>query len=165
MSQYGYVIDSDLDFSKREIYQLFFNYFNDPILTKIKDDAGNTLYAAKIGLLLRDNRYLLVSTPKDNYQVGQTFKLSDIKWNILQTRTLSDDYNCNSFSYSPTKKHPYNTRIFVDKRYDHMSTFRCKDYKIQVCMLHTDNSKFQYPDIGYLAGALETYNALFKIEI
>ena len=46
-----------------------------------------------------------------------------------------------------------------------MSTFRCKDYKIQVCMLHTDNSKFQYPDIGYLAGALETYNALFKIEI
>ena len=106
MSQYGYVIDSDLDFSKREIYQLFFNYFNDPILTKIKDDAGNTLYAAKIGLLLRDNRYLLVSTPKDNYQVGQTFKLSDIKWNILQTRTLSDDYNCNSFLYSPTKNIP-----------------------------------------------------------
>ena len=103
MSQYGYVIDSDLDFSKREIYQLFFNYFNDPILTKIKDDAGNTLYAAKIGLLLRDNRYLLVSTPKDNYQVGQTFGV-DIKWNILQTRT-SDDYNCNSF-HSPTKNIP-----------------------------------------------------------
>lgn len=165
MSQYGYVIDNDLDFSKREVYQLFVNYFNNPILSKIKDEADHTLYGAKIGLLLRDNRYLLVSSPKDTYSVGQTFKLEDIKWTILQTRTLSEDYNCNSFSYNPSKKHPYNTRIFIDKRYDHMSTYKCKDLNLTVCMLHTDNTKFQYPDIGYLAGALETYNSLFKIEI
>ena len=89
MSQYGYVIDNDLDFSKREVYQLFVNYFNNPILSKIKDEADHTLYGAKIGLLLRDNRYLLVSSPKDTYSVGQTFNLEDIKWSILQTRTLS----------------------------------------------------------------------------
>ena len=165
MSQYGYVIDNDLDFGKREAYQLFVNYFSNPILSKIKDENEYTLYGAKIELLLRENRYLLVSSPKDNYDIGKQFNLNDIKWNILQTRTLTEEYDCNSFSYTPSKKHPYNTRIFIDKRYDHMSTYKCKDFNLTTCMLHTDNTRFQYPDIGYLAGALETYNALFKIEI
>ena len=165
MSQYGYVIDNDLDFSKREAYQLFVNYFNNPTLSKIKNENNYTLYGAKIGLLLRDNRYLLVSSPQDNHPVGTQFKLEDIKWNMLQTRTLTEEYNCNSFSYNPTKKYPYNTRIFLDKRYDKMSTYKCKEFNLTVCMLHTDNTKYQYPDIGYLAGALETYNSLFKIEI
>ena len=60
MAEYGFILDQDLQFEKRKIYELFTNYFGNPLLTKIKDQSGVSVYAGRAAKMLRDMRYLIV---------------------------------------------------------------------------------------------------------
>jgi len=166
MAQYGYVIDSDLNEDKREIYKLFSNYFGNPELTKVRDDTKHSVYAVKLNVYLRENRYLILIVNKDEHQIGSMFSFDNIKWEALQTRSTVTEFNCGTFSYIPMNKHPYTSRIFLKDRKDEMTTYTSKDFpKLSLCMLHTGKSKFQYPNIGTLVNALESYQTIIKIEI
>ena len=164
MAHYGYVIDSDLIPAKRKVYNLIVSYFGNPTLTKIKDENNCSIYASKVNLLLKETRYLLVSAIKDHHRIGVQFKLSDIKWGMLQTRTTSEEMNCTNFTYMPSGKAPFDTRLFLDERRENLTTYKSKDYPISLCLLHTSDSKYEYPDLGTLASALETYQTILKIE-
>ena len=164
MSQYGYIIDSDLLPQKSKVYGLFSSYFGNPRLSKIESQDNCSVYAAKVDLQLRENRYLIVSTAKDSYPKGSQFKLGEIKWTTLQTRNIPRELDCLKFSYNPSRKAPFDSRVFLKERKETMTTYTNKDYNFTMCLLHTDNSKFQYPDLGIIASALETYNAIVKIE-
>jgi hypothetical protein len=166
MSQYGFILDSDLLNEKSKIYEVFTSYFGNPELTKIENKNNYSLYAAKVDLMIKDNRYLIVVANKDNYPIGKIFKLKDIKWNNLQTRTSNKDYICNKFSYLPSREAPNNSRLYLESRKDNMSLYTSKDYKFGVCMLHTNNdTKFEYPNVGMIYGALETYQTIIQIEV
>ena len=164
MTEYGYIIDEDLVEYKRKIYDLFTSYFNNPVLTKIKDDDQHSVYAVRLNVQLRENRYILVTCKKDVFLPGTRFPLNDIRWNSFQTRSLNKELECGNFTYMSKKTNPYSTRIFLIDRYDKMTTYSCKDYKISLCMLHTEETKYQYPEIGTISGALETYQTIIKIE-
>ena len=164
MTEYGYVIDKDLIEDKRNVYDIFVSYFGNPKLTKIKDNEHHSVYAIKVNVQLRESRYLLVMCERDGFTIGTEFNLADLRWVSLQTRSLNQDIPCNVFNYMPQKKPPFTSRIFLSDRGEKMSTYTSREYKISLCMLHTENTKFQYPNISTLASALETFQTIIKIE-
>ena len=54
MTDYGTILNPNLAPEKLAIYNLFNSYFSDPILTKIKNENGGSMYAAKQNLLMRE---------------------------------------------------------------------------------------------------------------
>lgn len=165
MAQYGHIIDKDLVPEKRKIYRLLTAYFGNPKLTKIKDTGSHSMYAAMVDLLIKDFRYLIVLSPKDTYPKGVQFPLSSINWISLQTRTLNNELNCNKFTYIPHNKPPFDTRVHLNKRKEKLATYESRDYKFSLCLLHTQESLYEYPDLGTLSSALETYQTIIQIEV
>jgi hypothetical protein len=75
----------------------------DPEMVKIKDiDEKHSLYCTKIqGVLLVEYRYIFCIVFRDKLQVNSKQKLSNLKWESLQTRSLETNYNTNIHSYNP----------------------------------------------------------------
>ena len=164
MTEYGHMIDSDLIEDKRTIHDMFTSYFGNPSLTKIKDDNNCSVYAAKVNLQLREYRYLLITCEKDNFTIGTNFKLEDLRWISLQTRSLKYELPCDVFTYLPNKKYPFTSRLFLKERGEKMTTYTSRDFKISLCLLHTENTKYQYPNLTTIAAALETFQTIVQIE-
>jgi hypothetical protein len=166
MTEYGFILDQDLQFEKRNIYELFTNYFGNPLLTKIKDQSGVSVYAGRAAEMLRDRRYLIVLIDSDKNPLGKRYKLDELPWKCLQTRTNQEEYNCDSFSYMPNTKAPYDTRMLLKERKPTLTSYMNKKYKFSLCLLHTDDTtRYEYGDIGTLHSALETYQTIIQIEI
>ena len=45
-----------------------------------------------------------------------------------------------------------------------MTTYTSRDYKISLCLLHTENTRYQYPNLSTIASALETFQTIVQIE-
>ena len=165
MAQYGYIIDSDLQSDKRDVHAMFSQYFGNPTLTKVRDERLYSTYAVKLNVYLRENRYLILITTKDENQIGAMFTFDDIKWESLQTRSTNSEFDCGSFTYMPSKKAPYSSRIYLEERQDKRTTYTNKDYPLSLCLLHTGKSKYEYPNLGTISSALETWQTIIKIEI
>ncbi len=164
MTEYGHMIDSDLVEDKRSVYDIFVSYFGNPELTKIKDENNCSVYAAKVNLYLREHRYLMITCEPDNLIIGTTFKLEDLRWSSLQTRSLDYELACNVFTYMPQNKPPFTSRLFLSERGEKMTTYTSRDYKISLCLLHTENTRYQYPNLSTIASALETFQTIVQIE-
>lgn len=165
MAQYGYIIDSDLQSDKRDVYAMFSQYFGNPALTKVRDERLYSTYAVKLNVYLRENRYLMLITTKDENQIGAMFPFDDIKWEALQTRSTNSEFECGNFTYIPSNKAPFSSRIYLKERQDKRTTYTSKDYPLSACLIHTGKSKYEYPNLGTLASALESYQTIIKIEI
>ncbi len=164
MTEYGHMIDSDLVEDKRSVYDIFVSFFGNPKLTKIKDENNCSVYAAKVNLHLREERYLIVICKQDNFTMGTNFDMEALRWDSLQTRSLNQELPCNVFTYMPSKKYPFASRIFLKERGEKMTTYTSRDYKISLCLLHTENTKYQYPNLSTIAAALETFQTIVQIE-
>ena len=140
MSDYGTVIDSNLLPEKTAIYELFVAYFNNPILTKTKNEDGGSMYVAKMNLLMRDYRYLIV---------------------------IEYEMDCNNFSYMSSGKAPFDSRLFLKEKNENMAKYYSKDHpKLSMCLLAKKKNDFtSYPELGTIAGALETFRTIFQITI
>ena len=104
MAHYGQIIDIGYDPRKEEIYTIFGKYFNFPKMVKIKDVKNYSMYGVKINISLGiEFRYILAFVEKDLNQVGQPKDFKDLKWIVLQTRTLEDDYNIPIHDYIPRR--------------------------------------------------------------
>ncbi len=167
MTDYGTILNPNLAPEKLAIYNLFNSYFSDPILTKIKNENGGSMYAAKQNLLMRDYRHLIVITPEDNQLVGSTFNLSQLDWVYLQTRSFDQELECGSFTYISSGKSPYDSRLTLVEKNDRMARYSSKDYpQLTMCLLSKNKDNFgSFPQLGTIAGALETFRTIFKIEI
>ncbi len=167
MSSYGTMIDSDLLPEKTAIYDLFTAYFSNPILTKTKNEDGGPIYAAKMNLLMRDYRYLIIVAPEDQQPIGSTFRLDQIKWVYLQTRTFEYEMNCADFSYISSGRPPFDSRLRLVEKKGNMATYESKDYpNLSMCLLAKKGNEFtSYPELGTIAGALETFRTIFQITI
>ena len=151
---------------KTKIYDMFLAYFGNPVLTKIRNTDEGSLYAAKIDVMLRENRYLMIITTPDQQAVGSNFKLNDLTWSTLQTRQFKTELPCTSFSYISTGRAPFDSRLMIVEKNDKMGHYSSKDYKMSMCLLAKKEDKFSFfPEIGTIASALETFRTIFKIEI
>jgi len=161
MSNYGEILD-DFNPIKDYLYSLFVNYFGNPTMTKIKNDAQFSMYAVKFFCLLsKECRYLILITSINSYSIGSVDEMKNLKWFSLQTRTLFEQYNCLTHSYSPSSSSPLNVVINRTNIQDDASTYSCVEFPIIITLLHTSKKdKFSYQNSGTVIAALETFETI-----
>lgn len=171
MSKYGSIIDLDFNPQHIEFKKMMVNYFKDPVMTKVKDNFNNkAVYMVLIkSMLVKDKRYVIVNTPVNVDPIGSEKKLSQLDFNIIQTKELD------GLSNVPVKQHTYslrdntkvdefNTFIEVTNRSKKFTEYKCDLYDIKVSMIHKDDTVYQFPDIATILTALEKYSTIIFID-
>lgn len=162
MAQYAEFIDGG-DINRLQTYTMFYTYFDDPKVAKIKDADQYSIYATKIKTMLsRDKRYIFVMMKKDQNPVGHILQLSDMYWEALQTRSLVDDYVVPVSSYVVKRGTAYTAPITVTQKEDDKYTYTCPEYGLNVVLLFNKNQTRVYQDKGNISAAIETYNTIFS---
>ena len=164
MEKYGKIYDSSVLINTSEIRDLICDYFNNPVMTKIKNTDAQTIYMAKIKtLLLNKNRYLVASVHLNNLNIGDKKNLQNLNWESFQTRTLDNNYNIEKHSYQSNYKN-LKQSISIINRNDEISEYKCDELNVKIYLLHQKkNNLYEYSDKGNLKAALETYNTIITI--
>lgn len=176
-----------------EMYQIFAQYFSNPVLVKAKADpeTGNSIYYAHVRSQTRSGyRYLVVITEPSEYPLGSRMNLADLEWLSLQTRevpepipnvpTIMYDINRRSplaalhveavnrtkqaTTYLPTN--PNNEVQGHGSKYQPSSVDTGVDpdlFPVMVTMIVTNDEPMQYQPRGTLASCLETYQTIVTI--
>jgi hypothetical protein len=162
MSLYGKVLD-DLDLDKEAIYDLFVEYFDNPNMHKMKNENNCSMYMCKMQTLLKNGyRYLIAICPQDNFNIGTILRLKEVKWICFQTRTLDEHHNLPKHTYEYKRGDPYKSKIIIKERQENRSEYISQVYpNLLVTLLHSKPNKFEYPDNGNIAAALETFKTIF----
>lgn len=162
MEQYGTLLD-DFEPEKNELYESISSYFNDPKMTKTKNKDGYSVYMCKTQCMLGGScRYLIALTEQDQNNINTSAKLSEIRWDSFQTRTLEDSYpNVNTCGYFPQKKGPLTIGIEKIGENNDTTTYKCEKYNITVTLMNGKNTVY-YQNKGTVIAALETYNTIIS---
>lgn len=148
-----------------DISSLFVEYFNDPVMEKIKGGVNGDLWVCKIkSLLLNENfRYIMLITPQDSKELGTQQKLSELNWLSLQTREMNKIIR--------VKEHVYNNKSSILSGFkvqkstddDDAVYYNCtnngKDIPIYISLLKKKNG-VEYQSNGTLVRVLETYQSV-----
>lgn len=164
MAHYGQLLDV-YEPEKESLYEDFDNYFNHPIMTKIKNVNDLSMYMTKTYCLLTNEcRYIVAFVRVDHNSVSTRKALKELSWVSLQTRTLSDQHTLPPHDYQPRATGPLNKIITRVKIEDGASTYHCDDLPIVVTLLHTkSDSKMEYQPKGNVIAALETYQTIVTL--
>ena len=161
MAHYGQIIDEFASLND-DIYLMFVNYFNEPIMTKMKNEAKFSMYAFKAYCLLsKECRYVIVFVNEDVFPIGTEKKLSELMWVSLQTRTLSEQYNIKFHTYTPIAQGPLVEKIERVNVSKEASTYKCENLPLIVTLLHTTKKTVDtYQNRGTIIAALETWETI-----
>jgi hypothetical protein len=164
MSEYGQIINPEYDPSKNHIYESFTEYFNNPVLTKIKNVNGYSVYMVKIHAMLGNAfRYLILFVARDVNITGHSKKMEELEWISLQTRTLEDHHDIKSHTYKPTRITSLSQQINVQTRSETQTTYHTIEYPLVITLLHTrKNNSHQYQPTGTIVSALETFQTIIN---
>ena len=167
MAQYGTMIDEFASVNE-DIYKIFNDYFNNPVMTKTKNESEYSIYVCKLYCLLnKECRYIIIFTKFDVNPIGYEQELKNIEWISLQTRTLpSDEYSTiNSHCYIPKEKGPLLSKINRIDISEEASTYNCEDYPIIITLLHTKHkTSLTYQNRGTVIAALETWETIITFD-
>tara|TARA_Y100000389_G_C17240340_1_gene402751 strand:- start:298 stop:744 length:447 start_codon:yes stop_codon:yes gene_type:complete len=146
-----------------DIHSIISQYFNNPIMTKIKDENKQSFYFVRVqSQLLNGYRYVIAITEQNNDKIYTRKYLNNISWISLQTRTLKQIYNIPSISYHSDvlDKHI----ITILNRTKVYTTYTSKDFlNIQIHVLVTTSNMYEYPPEATISNALENYQTLINI--
>jgi len=169
---YGVPIDMD-SFKEVEqgfIYKAFDDYFEHPILTKVKDVEKYSMYMTKLYCLLNNEcRCIIIFVDKDNNPIEHNDNLINLNWVSFQTRTLpSEDYHTFKFknhSYTPKPKGVLLSNIKRKDISKEASIYDCEELKLTVTLLHTEkNTKEVYQNKGTVIASLETFQTIITFQ-
>lgn len=162
MAHYGEILDAHYDPRRDTVYPLFVEYFNDPVMTKIKDVNDYSMYMAKIHALLGvEYRYLVVFVHQDTLNVKSTEKLSNLQWISLQTRTLTDNHDIAFHSYNPRRLPGLMKTITNTSPNTGKYTYKVDSLPITITLIPKEkDGKNEYSSTGVVVTALETYNTI-----
>ena len=134
--EFGQVINQQYDPSKNHVYEAFVEYFNNPVLTKIKNVSDFTVYMTKIHSMLGNSyRYLILFVPRDVNSTGEEKAMKDLEWVSLQTRTLEDQHDLKKHSYNVRQLKSLTKKIHIDTRSEKQSIYKVDDYPLTVTLL------------------------------
>ena len=161
MTEYAeFIYEDDIDLDIIEVYNFFTEYFNNPDMKKIKNiDSGHAMYCCKIrSLLSKDKKYIFLIADETG---DISMRMSDIKWKILQTRTIEDNYDVPLHTYNPKRT---TIPIKVFEKNDNMYKYTCTKYKnIIINLILGKTQTRMYSDVGELGTAIETYNTIISL--
>ena len=152
------------------IYKAFDDYFEHPILTKVKDIDIYSMYMTKLYCLLnKECRCIIIFVNKDNNPPEHNDNLINLNWISFQTRTLpSDEYHSFKFknhSYIPKSKGTLLATIKSKDIIQEASIYDCEELKLTVTLLHTEkNTKDVYQNKGTIIASLETFQTIITFQ-
>ena len=167
MTEYGHIINPNFDPSKNIVYEAFCDYFNNPIVTKIKNVEQFTVYMVKIFSMIGNAyRYLVLFVNRDYNNIGFKQPMKNVEWISLQTRTLEDFHDIPVHKYRAVTNIPeLKQSLHIKTRDEKQSIYECENFPLVVTLLHTrKNYIMQYPNNGNIASALETYQTIFNFK-
>lgn len=164
MSEYGVILDSS-EPEEYNMYKFFFEYFNNPLMVKIKNVKNFSMYMVKnYCLLSRDCRYIIALIEEDRLPIGYKKFMEDLYWVSLQTRTLSLSYSSHDLephSYIAENKGPLKCNISCIHKEQSHSIYKCNDFPLKITILNPEkNEENPYQNSGTIITALETYNTV-----
>lgn len=157
----------------QEVYDLIDHYFDSPQMQKMKNDGDMSVYMTRIATLLAspEQRYLVVVAPIDTRAIGTRVPLSDLKWQSLQTRSLTNvDHTIHRHSYQPKLTKQYAIRMKLIQRFPNRTEydFNTESRLHHVCtmsLIHTNpNQPLEFPESVILSGSLELYRTVLFIQ-
>lgn len=162
--QHGQLFDTGYNPDKEEIYKSFTDYFENPMMTKIKDVGHYSMYLCKIYCLLStNNRYVIIFVRKDKRKHGSSESLKYLQWDSLQTRSIEDNHNLPKHKYRPRNTQELSQKININKREQNHSKYDCEKYPLTITLLHVKkDSLFEYNTTGTIVTAIETYNTIIS---
>jgi len=158
---HGELIDTDYDPSLDFMYRAFTTYFNNPVLTKIKNVTTFSVYMTKTYCLLnKECRYIVVFVPDDGMRIGNRDTLGNMRWISIQTRTLEDKHKLDPHGYTAAAEGPLMASIIRTKNTDEASTYSCEQFPITITLLNVKKVANSYQDKGTIVAALETWETI-----
>lgn len=165
VSEYGEFVDNKSTIQD-DIYQAICEYFQNPMMTKIKDVNNFSMYAVKIYAVLGiEERFVIIFIPKNASKNGDVKALSVLRWVSLQTRTLENNFNLKMHSYIPKKSKILEMFIQLSKKNDESYEY-IVDLPLRIVLLtkRPKDKKMDYNQTGNLMTALETYHTVLTMK-
>lgn len=160
MSQYGKVLNPDFNPRRRKIYSLFVEYFQNPIMTKIKDVDKYSMYGFKNSAILGiEYRYVFVFVYRDDDKVGSKYPLSKLQWLGLQTRTVPDIHNIPVHNYIPRRLEGLDEKISLVHKDANQYVYDVQNLPLKITLLPKKDEN-EYSPNGSVVVALETYQTI-----
>ncbi len=158
----GVFIDEPYDLNKDKVYVMILHYFGNLRFYKLEDTEYTSIYICKLGGLTNEKRYILSTVLKDEHKVGKEKRLNTLHWISFQTRCLPENYKITEQHYAEKRDEPYSKNIICVTRTEQYTNYILQDksYPIKITLLHTKRGKYEYPDTGTLASALETFRTV-----
>lgn len=153
-----------LDDEPLRIYSMLDEYFESPRLQKTRDQDAVSIYMVRIQSLLAspEQRYVVVSVPRDSHAVGTLVPLAELKWLSLQTRMLSNvDHALHRHSYMPKYSKKFNAKLALIQRYPNRSEYRFDEKCVMALMHSNPNQSMEFTDTVVFSGSVELYRTVF----
>lgn len=154
--------------SHRNFMKLLNDYYDSPLLQKVKYANGVSIYMCKLSsLLLHEKRFLIVTVKEnDNLPIGQQFPLKELSWTSFQTRVLDSDEYEEIVIHSYVLKREPNFNMIRVKATEEYSVYKDEQRKlpIELTLLHINRNRFEYPERGTLISCLETFQTIIQLD-
>ncbi len=169
-SSYSF-IQPNVDFSTKNLYNLVDMYFDQPIMEKMKNEKGMSIYICKLATLLAsvEQRYLIAICHEDLIPVGSRLPLKNIEWKNFQSRTLPEkDYIVKTkHSYLSKNGIEYQVPVYLKQRYEDHTDYMVDDKEVNIkctiTLLHKKKNLYTFPDSGTIGACLETFQTVIMI--
>lgn len=164
MAQYGRPLDTGYDPNRDLIYRNFAEYFEHPVLTKIRDVQQYSVYMAKIYALLGiEQHYVVVLIPKNLEEDGHQERLANLQWESLQTRALEEDHDIPVHSYTPRRLPSINKTIRLTHQDPNQYVYSVDNMPLKVTLLpRKKDQTMEYSRSGSVVTALETFSTILS---
>ena len=168
MIRYGSVLDSG-DPRKQGIYSLFVEYLGNPLMSKTKHGDSGSVNMCRVRCLVRDkDRFIAVVSQPDRNPLGAEFRLSEIDWISLQTRSFNDPETARSVPshcYQPRRLQGLDDSIEVVQRNPDGVHYKCDKLPLKIVLIpRKDDDMYGFVSNGSILNAIETYSTIIVFD-
>ena len=167
MASYGELLnthDPHYDMATKKLYSEMVQYFENPVLYKVKNVDGMSQYMCKTYCLLSNYcRYMIVLVPENEVEIGTKIDLNSLEWKVFQTRTLTDKHTLPVHSYEVRDKGFLKSEITRKSVQKGVTVYDCDEYPIQIGLIHQKNDvQSEYNKNGTILSAIESYQCVIN---
>jgi len=147
------------------IYNLISEYYENPLLYKIKDEENHSLFGAQLSSFLLNERYYIICSTSLTQE--KTMFLKDIPWTSFQVRTLTDDKYSDlpKIKYRIKKENKFGTPLRLISRNTNISSYKTSlNLPLTISLLHIKGLEYEYSNEGTIQSALETHQTILQLE-
>jgi len=145
-------------------------YFEKVVLLKVENKEGFSIYAAALNSSYGDGnkQYVLAFVP-DHLSILEKAYLSDLQWENVQTRTLTNGYKLPTGRPMPAQKWNIpkgieNFMFSIKNRDDMKSRYTADGHPLELVLIHDPKKKsqYQYHNKTNLLAALMTFRCVIS---